>query len=204
MWSWRCNSGTRRATRSDLGIPQTKTAHVNDRTGIQSQLGPGRASRETDLAVALVGFAFCRARQAALRSTRAILRSQVACGAINGVIAAIGTIFVTSTPCHVLVLRSLENEAIGKTKFEAQRHTFGWLFDCCWEEPTSTGEAPSFTSSLFNALLLGGNIIDQRGIIFKHMQWILNARALRQLNRPSYFESIMVAAAGSARKGGAF
>ena len=37
-------------------------------------------------------------RQAALRSTRAILRYQVACGAINGVIAAIGTIIVTSRP----------------------------------------------------------------------------------------------------------
>ena len=98
MWSWRWNSGTRHATRSDLGIPQTKTAYVNDRTGTQSQLGPGRASRETDLAVALLGFAFCRARQAALRSTRAILRSQVACGAINGLIAAIGTIIVTSRP----------------------------------------------------------------------------------------------------------
>ena len=71
---------------------------VNDRTGTQSQLGPGRASRETDLAVALLGFAFCRARQAALRSTRAILRSQVPPGAINGVIAAIGTIIVTSRP----------------------------------------------------------------------------------------------------------
>ena len=39
-----------------------------------------------------------RARQAALRSTRAILRTQVACGAINGLIAAIGTIIVTSRP----------------------------------------------------------------------------------------------------------
>ena len=79
----------------------------------------GGARRETDLAVVVLASAFSPRSQAALRSTRAILRSQVACGAINGVIAAIGTIFVTSTPCHVLVLRSLENEAIGKTKFEA-------------------------------------------------------------------------------------
>ena len=56
----------------------------------------GRAeSRETDLAVSpsplfSASRSICRARQAALRSTRAILRSRVACGAaINGVIAAI-------------------------------------------------------------------------------------------------------------------
>ena len=89
MWLWRWNSETRHITHSDPGIPQTKTADVNDRTGTQSQLGSGRASRETDLAAALLGFAFCRARSAVLRSTRAILRSQVACSAINGVIAAI-------------------------------------------------------------------------------------------------------------------
>ena len=122
MWSWRWNSGTRRATRSDLGIPQTKTADVNDRTGTQPQLGPGRASRETDLAVALLGFAFCRARQAALRSTRAILRSQVACGAINGVIAAIGTIIVTSRP-----------------EVQLQAHFFG---PCAWQWRVGCEEFP--------------------------------------------------------------
>ena len=118
MWSWRWNSETRHITHSDPGIPQTKTAEVNDRTGTQSQLGPGRASRETDLAVALLGFAFCRARQAALRSTRAILRSQVACGAINGVIAAIGTIIVTSRPEIQLQARFF-GVALGNGELEA-------------------------------------------------------------------------------------
>ena len=47
------------------------------------QLGKGGARRETDLAVALLDFACCRARQAALRSARAIPRSRVACGAFN-------------------------------------------------------------------------------------------------------------------------
>ena len=58
----------------------------------------GGARRETDLAVVVLASAFSPRSQAALRSTRAILRSQVACGAINGVIAAIGTIIVTSRP----------------------------------------------------------------------------------------------------------
>ena len=58
----------------------------------------GGARRETDLAVVVLASAFSPRSQAALRSTRAILRSQVACGAINGVIAAIGTIIATSRP----------------------------------------------------------------------------------------------------------
>ena len=58
----------------------------------------GGARRETDLADVVLASAFSPRSQAALRSTRAILRSQVACGAINGVIAAIGTIIVTSRP----------------------------------------------------------------------------------------------------------
>ena len=33
MWSWRWNSGTLHITHSDRGIPQTKTANVNERTG---------------------------------------------------------------------------------------------------------------------------------------------------------------------------
>ena len=57
------------------------------------QLGKGGARRETDLAVALLDFACCRARQAALRSARAIPRSRVACGAFNVEFTAIWVLF---------------------------------------------------------------------------------------------------------------
>ena len=57
------------------------------------QLGKGGARRETDLAVALLDFACCRARQAALRSARAIPRSRVACGAFNAEFTAIWVLF---------------------------------------------------------------------------------------------------------------
>ena len=48
------------------------------------QLAKGGACRETDLAVVVLASACSPRSQAALRSTRAIPRSQVACGAFTG------------------------------------------------------------------------------------------------------------------------
>ena len=62
--------------------------------------------------------AFSPRSQAALRSTRAILRSQVACGAINGVIAAIGTITVTSMP-EIQLQAHFFGIALGNDELEA-------------------------------------------------------------------------------------
>ena len=80
-----------------------------------SQLGKTGAYGETDLAVVVLASAFSPRSQAALRSTRAILRSQVACGAINGVIAAIGTIIVTSLHRHFT----------SRPEIQLQAHFFG-------------------------------------------------------------------------------
>ena len=78
----------------------------------------GGARRETDLAVVVLASAFSPRSQAALRSTRAILRSQVACGAINGVIAAIGTITVTSMP-EIQLQAHFFGIALGNDELEA-------------------------------------------------------------------------------------
>jgi len=53
------------------------------------QLAKGGARRETDLAVVVLASACSPRSQAALRSTRAIPRSRVACGASTGEITAI-------------------------------------------------------------------------------------------------------------------
>ena len=79
----------------------------------------GGARRETDLAVVVLASAFSPRSQAALRSTRAILRSQVACGAINGVIAAIGTITVTSMP-EIQLQAHFFGIALGNGELEAR------------------------------------------------------------------------------------
>ena len=57
------------------------------------QLAKGGARRETDLAVVVLASACSPRSQAALRSTRAIPRSQVACGASTGEITAIWAFF---------------------------------------------------------------------------------------------------------------
>ena len=87
----------------------------------------GGARRETDLAVVVLASAFSPRSQAALRSTRAILRSQVACGAINGVIAAIGTIIVTSRP-EIQLQAHFFGVALGNGELVAARAyaTRGW------------------------------------------------------------------------------
>ena len=81
----------------------------------------GGARRETDLAVVVLASAFSPRSQAALRSTRAILRSQVACGAINGVIAAIGTIIVTSRP-EIQLQAHFFGVALGNGELVAPAH----------------------------------------------------------------------------------
>ena len=53
------------------------------------QLGKGGTRAETDLGVILLASACSLGSQAALRSARAIPRSRVACGALNGEITAI-------------------------------------------------------------------------------------------------------------------
>ena len=57
------------------------------------QLGKEGARRETDLAVVVLASAFSPRSQAALRSTRAIPRSQVARGAFTGDFTAIRVLF---------------------------------------------------------------------------------------------------------------
>jgi len=58
------------------------------------KLAKGGARRETDLAVVVLASACSPRSQAALRSTRAIPRSQVACGASTGEITAIWAFFL--------------------------------------------------------------------------------------------------------------
>ena len=70
---------------------------MKEREG-QLQVAKGEASTETDLGVALIGFACSTRNQAARRSTRAILRSQVACGAINGEFSAVWCFYCSLWP----------------------------------------------------------------------------------------------------------
>ena len=58
------------------------------------KLAKGGARRETDLAVVVLASACSPRSQAALRSTRAIPRSRVACGAFNVEITAIWAFFL--------------------------------------------------------------------------------------------------------------
>ena len=77
MWRW--NSGTLHITHSDRGIPQTKTADENERTGGPFPTREDRGVRrngETDLAVALLGFASSPRNQAALKMAHATPRSE--------------------------------------------------------------------------------------------------------------------------------
>ena len=68
----------------------TEGGRGNERKGGSLQLRKGGVHVETDRAVALLDFACSPGSQTALRSTRTIPRSRLACGAFNGEITATG------------------------------------------------------------------------------------------------------------------
>ena len=101
VWWWQRSSGSRDISRSNLGIPREQRTddggEMKGREG-QLQVAKGGASTETDLGVALIGFACSTRSQAARRSTRAIPRFQVASGAINGKFTAVWCFYCSLWP----------------------------------------------------------------------------------------------------------
>ena len=77
---------------------ETEGGRGKERKGESLQLRKGGMHIEKDRAIALLDFAFSPESQAARRATPAILRSQVACGALTGEITAIRFFWVVFIP----------------------------------------------------------------------------------------------------------